>query len=53
MTNIFSDSSPLLFINIDIFQQTSPAPEAAPGPRLQKGPGNKQQRKKKGGRNKF
>merc|ERR1719323_2562951 len=34
-------------------KQTSPAPEAAPGPRLQKGPGGKQQKKKKGGRNKF
>jgi len=35
-------------------KQTSPAPEAAPGPRLQqKGPGRSQQKKKKGGKNKF
>jgi len=34
-------------------KQTSPAPEPAPGPRQQKGPGRTQQKKKKGGKNKF
>jgi len=35
-------------------KQASPAPEAAPGPRLQqKGPGRAQNKKKKGGKNKF
>merc|ERR1712227_711685 len=34
-------------------KQTSPAPEPAPGPRQQKGPGRAQNKKKKGGKNKF
>jgi len=34
-------------------KQASPAPEPAPGPRLQKGPGRAQNKKKKGGKNKF
>jgi len=34
-------------------KQTSPAPEPAPGPRQQKGPGKAQNKKKKGGKNKF
>jgi len=34
-------------------KQSSPAPEPAPGPRLQKGPNRSQNKKKKGGKNKF
>jgi len=34
-------------------KQTSPAPEPTPGPRLQKGPARANNKKKKGGKNKF
>eukprot|EP00092_Neocalanus_flemingeri_P002840 GFUD01003038.1.p1 GENE.GFUD01003038.1~~GFUD01003038.1.p1 ORF type:complete len:670 (+),score=255.64 GFUD01003038.1:44-2053(+) len=52
-SEIFDYSNKIAGVKDAAAKQASPVPEPAPGPRLQKGPGRTQTKKKKGGKNKF